>query len=415
MSANDVSPDLPLLSEPAEGLPEVASTPDALRAAVTRLEAGNGSVAVDAERASGFRYGQRAFLVQLRRAGAGTVLVDPEPFSSLAILDEALRGTEWVLHAATQDLPCLSDLDMRPDALFDTELAARLLGYERFGLAAVVGETMGVRLAKEHSAVDWSTRPLPEAWLSYAALDVEILLEVADVLDAQLHARGLAEYAQQEFEHLLEFAPPVREEPWRRMHGLGSLRTPRQLARAREVWLARDALGRAEDRAPSLLLRDREIAALAAARIRTADDVFRAVGTGRLTRKDARRWCEALRRADSLPDDELPARRPAGERSGPRVDRTLVRDRTGALREAMRSLADDTGIPHDLLLQPALVKALAARPDLAPGGRLPGGSQSSAELSAAVEAFLRGEGARDWQLSLSVPVLVRALERMPRD
>ena len=155
MSSSDAPSSLPLLEAPADGVPDVIDTPRALQRAAEALAAGTGSVAVDAERASGFRYGQRAFLVQLRREGTGTLLIDPEPFDDLLPLNGALRGSEWVLHAATQDLPCLADLDMTPDALFDTELAARFLSYDRFGLAAVVGETVGVRLAKEHSAVDW--------------------------------------------------------------------------------------------------------------------------------------------------------------------------------------------------------------------------------------------------------------------
>src|SRR5699024_4949617 len=339
---------------PADGVPPVIDTPTGLAEVVHALDTGSGPVAVDAERASGYRYGQRAFLVQLRRDGAGTHLVDPEPFADLERLDEALRGTEWVLHAATQDLPCLADLGMRPDALFDTELAARFLGFDRFGLAAVVGETVGVRLAKEHSAVDWSTRPLPESWLTYAALDVEVLLDVADRLDEQLHARGLAEFAQQEFEHLLDFAPVVHEEPWRRMHGLGTLRNPRQLARAREIWETRDRVAREADTAPSRILKDRDIVALAQHRVRTADDVFRALGTGRLTRRHAQRWAEALQRADSRQDGDLP-RRTRSASTGPKLDRALVKERTQVLKQAMYDLSETTRIPHDLLLQPALV------------------------------------------------------------
>src|SRR5665811_474404 len=94
---------------------------------------------------------------------------------SLKIVDEALSGVEWILHAASQDLPCLSELGMWPDKLFDTELAARLSGLPRVGLAAVIENLLGLGLAKEHSAVDWSTRPLPQSWLGYAALDVEVL------------------------------------------------------------------------------------------------------------------------------------------------------------------------------------------------------------------------------------------------
>lgn len=397
MSSSDAPSSLPLLEAPADGVPDVIDTPRALQRAAEALAAGTGSVAVDAERASGFRYGQRAFLVQLRREGTGTLLIDPEPFDDLLPLNGALRGSEWVLHAATQDLPCLADLDMTPDALFDTELAARFLGYERFGLAAVVGETVGVRLAKEHSAVDWSTRPLPESWLSYAALDVEVLLEVADRLDAQLHARDLAEFAQQEFEHLLDFSPAVHEEPWRRMHGLGTLRNPRQLARAREVWEARDRIARDADAAPSRIIKDRDIVALAQHRVRTADDVFRALGTGRLTRRHAQRWADAMQRADSLPDDDLP-RRPRSSSNGPKLDRALVKERTQVLKQAMYDLSEETGIPHDLLLQPALVRSAAALQD-------PGDPD-------ALHAFLQEQGARPWQLELSVTPLVRAARSM---
>lgn len=393
MSSGSTDESLPLLSAPVDGVPDVVDTPTGLEEAARTLAAGTGSVAVDAERASGYRYGQRAFLVQLKREGSGTILIDPEPFADLGPVDDVLRGTEWVLHASTQDLPCLSDLDMRPDALFDTEVAARFLGFERFGLAAVVGETVGVRLAKEHSAVDWSTRPLPESWLAYAALDVEVLLDVADDLDARLHAAGRAEFAQQEFEHLLDFTPTVHDEPWRRLNGLGSLKVPRQLARARELWTSRENIARDGDVAPSRILRDREIVALASARVRTADDVFRTLGTGRLTRRHAQRWTDALMRADSLPEPELP-RRLRSPGSGRRLDRTLVKERTDALKAGMRELSDTTGIPHDLLLQPALVRGAAALPD-------PGDREALAE-------FLVDAGARQWQRELSLPVLVDA-------
>lgn len=393
MSSGSTDETLPLLSAPVDGVPDVIDTAAGLDEAARSLAAGTGSVAVDAERASGYRYGQRAFLVQLRREGAGTILIDPEPFPDLRALDDVLRGTEWVLHASTQDLPCLADLDMKPDALFDTEVAARFLGFERFGLAAVVGETVGVRLAKEHSAVDWSTRPLPESWLAYAALDVEVLLDVADDLDARLHATGLAEYAQQEFEHLLDFTPTVHDEPWRRLNGLGALKVPRQLGRARELWTSREAIARDGDTAPSRILRDREIVALSSARVRTADDVFRTLGTGRLTRRHAQRWADALMRADSLPEQDLP-RRHRATAPGRRMDRALVKERTDALKTGMRDLSETTGIPHDLLLQPALVRSAAALPD-------PGDPD-------ALEEFLVDAGARQWQRDLSLPVLVDA-------
>ncbi|MGH8916838.1 MAG: ribonuclease D, partial [Actinomycetes bacterium] len=164
---------VPLL-RPADGLPAVVADATALRRTAEQFAAGTGPVAVDAERASGFRYSQRAYLVQLRRAGAGTALIDPIPLGSdLAGIAAALTGPEWVLHAANQDLPCLAEVGLHPAKLFDTELAGRLAGLPRVGLGPMVEQLLGLALEKGHGAADWSRRPLPEDWLVYAALDVE--------------------------------------------------------------------------------------------------------------------------------------------------------------------------------------------------------------------------------------------------
>src|SRR5699024_2866803 len=126
------------LTRPADGLAEVVETPAALDEVVAAFAAATGPVAVDAERASGFRYGQHAYLVQLRRTGAGTALVDPQALPDLHALNEALAGSEWILHSADQDLPCLAELVLHPDRLLAPELAARLLGCDRAGVAAQV-------------------------------------------------------------------------------------------------------------------------------------------------------------------------------------------------------------------------------------------------------------------------------------
>ena len=199
---------VPLL-EPADGVPPVITTAAELADVVEAFAAGTGPVAVDAERASGYRYGQRTYLVQLRREGAGTALIDPSALPDLSSLSDALVGVEWVLHAASQDLPGLVEQGMRPSRIFDTELGARLLGLERVGLAAVVAELLGVGLAKEHSAVDWSTRPLPPEWLRYAALDVEVLIELRAVMADRLAEAGKAEWAAQEFEAVRLTPPPA--------------------------------------------------------------------------------------------------------------------------------------------------------------------------------------------------------------
>lgn len=177
---------------------------------IAAFAAGSGPVAVDAERASGYRYGQRAYLVQLRREGAGSALIDPVACPDLSGLGEAVSGAEWVLHAATQDLPCLRGIGMIPTTLFDTELAGRLAGFPRVGLGAMVESVLGFVLEKGHSAVDWSTRPLPEPWLRYAALDVELLVDLRDALEKELDRQGKLEWARQEFDAIAQAEPAPR-------------------------------------------------------------------------------------------------------------------------------------------------------------------------------------------------------------
>jgi ribonuclease D len=219
----------------------VIDTREAYLAAVTAVAAGNGPIAIDAERASGFRYSQRAYLIQIFRRGSGTFLFDPPAVGQFSELNDLLADEEWILHAASQDLTCLREVGIDPKKLFDTELGARLAGLPRVGLGTVVEDLLGIHLAKEFSAADWSTRPLPQAWLVYAALDVELLVDLREKLGDMLIEAGKGEIAQQEFDAVLarDFRI-VREQPWRRLSGLHSVRGVRGLAVARELWQARD-------------------------------------------------------------------------------------------------------------------------------------------------------------------------------
>src|SRR6478735_7694298 len=211
-----------------------------------RLAAHTGEpVAIDAERASGFRYGSRAYLVQLRRPDLGTALLDPIPLGDLSILDLPLADSEWVLHAANQDLPCLAEVGIRPRLLFDTELAGRLAGLPRVGLGPLVEQILGLSLRKGHGAADWSTRPLPHDWLVYAALDVEVLVELRDEMEALLVRQGKLEWAHQEFAAIVAAPPaPPRVDPWRRTSGIHRIRKRRQLAVVRALWERRDEVAR---------------------------------------------------------------------------------------------------------------------------------------------------------------------------
>lgn len=383
-------------------------SPARLGEAVAALAGGSGPIAVDTERASGYRYSQRAYLVQLRRAGAGTVLLDPIAVDDLSPLAEVLNPVEWVLHAASQDLPCLAELDLRPAVLFDTELAGRLAGYERVGLGPLVEQLLGFRLEKGHGAADWSRRPLPADWLTYAALDVELLLPLAEAMAAELDTQGKRGWADEEFEAVRTAAPPApRTDPWRRTSGIHRVRKPRQLAAVRELWAVREELARRRDIAPGRVLPD---SAVVAAALTDPPDkaalVALPVFGGRAQRRQARTWDAALRRARELPSAELPTARPPVD-GPPSVSRWEERDpaaaaRLVAARAALTALAEAHQVPVQNLLQPDLVRRLCWAPP-------PGDGTSAGDLHAVHEA-LRAGGARWWQHELTAAPLLAALQ-----
>ena len=397
----------PLL-EPRDGMPPLVASAADLAAATAALGAGSGPVAVDAERASGFRYGHRAFLVQLRRHGAGTVLIDPVACPDLSALDAALADTEAVLHAASQDLPCLAELGYRPRRLFDTEVAGRLLGCPRVGLATMVESMLGLGLEKTHSAADWSTRPLPEEWLRYAALDVEVLVELRDVLAQQLTEQGKIEWARQEFAAELAFAEqpqPPRADPWRRTSGIHRVRTRRGLAIVRELWLERDKIARRRDLSPTKVLVDAAI--VEAARVMpTGPEELTAIGgfSSRSSRRHLPEWLRAIGRARAMPDRALPtASAPPGD-GPPPAHRWQDRDpeaakRLTAARAVVAALADSHNLPAENLVPPDAVRRLSWQP---PDSLSP----------ESVSADLARYGARTWQVELTAVPLCRALLRI---
>ena len=398
-------PPPPPLLRLRDGLPSVVDTEAGLAEVCAGLAAGTGPVAIDAERASGYRYSSRAYLIQLRREGSTTYLVDPIAFTSLAPLQQVLEGTEWILHAATQDLPCLNEVGLRPSALFDTELAGRLLGYPRVGLATLVESLLGARLAKEHSAVDWSTRPLPGPWLEYAALDVEVLVELRALLAAELEATGKAEWARQEFDQLRSFEPTARQEAWRRTSGVHKVRGRRALGAVRELWETRDEIAERRDVTPGRVLPDSAIVAAATAMPSDRDALLATKGFhGRGAERYAARWVDAIRRAAQMPEDDLPTRSPRGD--GPPLPRAwaekdpVAARRLALAREALTALSEEWSLPVENLLTPDyLRRTLWTPPRTRDAARLPG----------AVAEQLAAYGARPWQVELVGPALVEAI------
>jgi len=398
-------PVAPLLRAPADGTPDPLTTPAELARAAAGLAAGHGPVAVDAERASGYRYSQRAYLVQLRRAGYGTVLIDPIALPDLSSIDSALAGAEWILHAATQDLSCLAEVGMRPRRLFDTELAGRLLGSERVALGTMVEQYLGISLEKGHSAADWSTRPLPADWLNYAALDVELLIELREVLVAELARTGKLGWAEQEFSAILDAAPPApRGDPWRRTSGIHNLRNRRQLAMVRSLWQARDRLAAERDVAPGRTLPDAAILAAVKASPKSRDELAAvAVFGGPRQRRLTDYWYRALAEGRETPEDQLPPLSQASTDPDamPSPARWRDRDPAAAARlAAAKQAVTEIATKHRLLSQNLLAGDVLRRLAWRPVTPL---------TEESVRARLAELGARPWQIDLLAERLTAAL------
>jgi len=405
-----------VLAAPRDGVPDVVDDDDGLRAVVSSLAEGSGPVAVDAERASGYRYGQDAYLVQLRREGSGTHLIDPLGCPDLSSVDAVLADSEWVLHAATQDIPCLAALGMRPRFLFDTELGGRLAGLPKVGLSSVLEYYLGLTLVKEHSAVDWSTRPLPTPWLLYAALDVELLIPLRDRMVRDLTEQGKLDWAQQEFEALTSFTgPKAKRDPWRRVSGTRALRTRRQLATLRAVWNAREEIAQRRDVSPGRIAPDSTLVDLAVRAPRRRADLSpaqpdpnaaRQRRAQQALRRHAEEWLAAIGAANDIPEDELPQRSVAA--SGPPPPRSWAdRDpqaaaRLNAAKPLMQQLSEQHDIPVENLVTPESLRRVLWQPPPVPD-------------RASVEAALAEVGARAWQQQIVAPVVIEALQSSAGD
>ncbi|AKK03299.1 ribonuclease D [Corynebacterium epidermidicanis] len=418
MDAHDeASPEPVRLDLPRDGLPSVGHTANDFRAAAHRLGAGRGPIALDTERASEFRFDDRAFLVQMRRQDTGTILLSPEHDRKAFELHvvPVLNECEWVLHAAASDLPALTDLGLVPNHLFDTELAARLAGFSHVNLGALVRELLHVDLAKGHSDENWSQWPLPDDWIAYAALDVEFLNDLAQALVEILDDQGKLGWAEEEFEYIAQQQYSLSHSDWRNLKGIGKLRTPAQLQVAHVLWQHREDLGRAYDTAPGRILSNRGLVELASAGEYTIANVSKILRTtrsrrhqqvpiARETKLSAPQWHNLIVSALAEPAHTWPKTlRPEADTPAPRSSWAREFPEAHAALNAVRALIDDlaqeVGTPAENLLQPAALRELIWHATV------------THTISSRIELLehMQRIGVRRWQIQLTAPLLERAL------
>ena len=401
------------LRRPAAGIPPVLSSAAEFLAAADRIAGGHGPIAIDTERASAFRYDDRAFLVQIKRAGAGIFLFAPEGQRAElgAALAPVINKLTWVVHAAVSDLPCLAWLGLYPARVVDTELGGRLAGLTRVGLGAMYEDLLGVRVAKEHSTQNWSSTPVPKSWLAYAALDVEELLELADEVEYLLRSQEKWEWALEEFEYVRTqhqdiVAPDVRE--WHEVKGMRGLEHPRDLAIAREIWTVREDVAAHDDISPGKILPNKVILAIASRRPANLAQLKRVPGA-KNSRLAPGTWLDAIRRAENLPVSELPV---PGEgelahwRNTQGINTRLWKKRDPdswntweLIREDIRELSYEIAVPHENLISATSVKKITW--DLTVTRNI----RTEDDL----EDALAAEGLREWQKDIIWPVFAELL------
>ena len=395
----------PLLA-PRSGLTELIVDRAGFLSALAELKGGSGPIAVDAERASGYRYSQRAYLIQIFRRGGGLHLIDPISVGDSDLwkeMDSAFKKCEWIIHASTQDLPCLRELGIYPEILFDTELGGRIAGCERVGLGPLCESLLELQLAKEHSAVDWSIRPLRPDWLVYAALDVDVLVDLRDAVEALLKENGKLEWALQDFAQILKNPPPPpRVDPWRRTSGMHKVRDRMTLAIVRSLWHARDEFAREIDIAPGRIFNDEVLVEIATKRPAKVDEFAMITKRrSRVTNTPTTEWFALLQATLLLPDSELPILRTPSIGLPPiklwRDRNPLGHARLTHARAAVIKRASELDLPVENLVSPEVIRQLVWK------------NPPESELERYIEQTLATHGARPWQIREITPVLTEPM------
>ena len=374
----------------------------ALQDLLNALSANTGPIALDAERASGFRYGQKAYLLQVAIKDSRIYLIDPVAAYAPELWQNfisAVGSSTWIIHAASQDLPCLTELGIEPSKILDTELAARLLGLPRVALGTLTEHYLQLRLAKEHSAVDWSERPLPDNWLNYAALDVDVLFDLWTAVESDLADKGKTEIAHSEFEYLLHPAPKIQKvDRWRAMTGLHEVKDQRDLTIAKSLWLAREDLAIEKDVAPSRLIPDSSIVAAVKEHPKSRSELASLKSfAGRASRTFIDTWWKAIEEGTSTKN--LVELRPKAtgipnHRNWPQKF-PAAHARLLASKELIGKISLEQEIPQENILSPDALRAICFEPP---------------ELTiSSVSSFLEKNYVRQWQIELVAAGLVETL------
>jgi ribonuclease D len=267
-------------------------------------------LALDTEGASFHRFIDRIYLLQIATRERSAV-IDPIPIGAPVRLGEVLEdpAVEVVLHDADYDLRLLhQDYGWHVRNIFDTRIAAQLLGIKSFGLAALLEQFFGVQLDKKHQRADWSLRPLPQGMLDYAAQDTRYLLDLRDELRSRLEKLGRLEWAREEFERLegTKWDDEDESQNFLRIKGARDL-TRRELALLRELVPWRDGVARDLDRATFRVMGNEVLLDIARTAPRSAQQLAGLKGMPRgILERGGAAILSAVKRGLEVAEEQLP-------------------------------------------------------------------------------------------------------------
>lgn len=356
--------------------------------------------ALDCEAAGFHRYSDRLSLIQVSADG-GTFIVDPLAFDPTELLGEPIGdpAVRVIMHGADFDVRLLDrDLGIRIRGLFDTQVAAALLGESALGLSSLLEKHLGVRLSKKHQRADWAQRPLPDELVKYAAADTRHLLELADLLEERLREKGRLDWALEESGRLEEVAWDEEDEDADPVEGVKAARDlpPREVAALREALQWRDEIAREKDRAPFRVAGDRALLRIVAERPSSPEAMADVKGVSpTLAREAGGDLLRRLERVRSLPDEEIEGY-PKRERTGPGRPPPEVEERADRLRRIRNRRADELGVDRGTLMPNATLLEVARAEPSSPG------------------ALEQVEGVRKWQVEALGDELLAALEGRAR-